>query len=348
MISRCVNKPAATFTALGTLVVLAVAAGTAIGSVSIPLAKALQIFLGQMSLPLSVTWTHVQEVILIDVRLPRVMVACTIGGGLATAGVIMQGIFRNPMADPGIIGATSGGALGAVLAIYVGWAADRFYALPLAAFIGAWSCSHLVYLLATERGKTSMPMLLLSGVAVSGMASSATSLILSFSLKNAELGRQIVFWMLGGLDSRGWHHVMIAAAVILPASIAAQAFARDLNVLLLGEEDAVGVGVDPSVSRRWLLALSCLITGTCVAIGGGVAFVGLIVPHVVRLVLGPDHRSLLPASFLAGAAFLTGADLLCRVAIPPDELRLGVVTAMVGGPFFLYLLIRKRGEFASL
>lgn len=348
MISRYADKPAAPFAALGVLVLLAVAVGTAVGSVSIPLAKAIQIFLGRMPLSLPVTWTHVQEVILIDVRLPRVLLACTIGGGLATAGVIMQSIFRNPMADPGIMGATSGGAWGAVLAIYIGWASDRLWALPVAAFIGAWVCSHLVYILATERGRTSMPMLLLSGVAVSGMASSLTSLILSFSLKNAELGRQIVFWMMGGLDSRSWQHLMIAAAVILPASIVAQAFARDLNALLLGEEDAVGVGVDPKISRRWLLALACLITGTCVSIGGGVAFVGLVVPHLVRLVLGPDHKSLLPASFLAGAVFLTGADLLCRVVISPDELRLGVVTSMIGGPFFLYLLIRRKGEFMSL
>lgn len=345
MIDRYADRPATTFMALGFLVLIAVAAGTAAGSVSIPPAKAIRIFFSFISSSMPMTWTRVQEIILIDVRLPRVLLACTIGGGLATAGVIMQGIFRNPMADPGIMGATSGGALGAVLAIYVGWAADRLWALPLAAFIGAWGCSHLVYLLATERGRTSMAMLLLSGVAVSGMASSATSLILSFSLKNAELGRQIVFWMLGGLDSRSWRHLTIAAAVIAPSVIASQAFARDLNALLLDEENAVGVGVDPRVSRRWLLALACLITGTCVSIGGGVAFVGLVVPHLVRLLLGPNHRSLLPASFLVGAAFLTGADLLCRIAIPPDELRLGVVTSMVGGPFFLYLLIRKKGEF---
>ncbi|MBI2384535.1 MAG: iron chelate uptake ABC transporter family permease subunit [Elusimicrobia bacterium] len=333
------------FVGLGLLIVLAVVAGTAFGSVDIPLRKTVMILLSRLSSFLgAANWTRIQEIILIEVRLPRVLLACTVGGGLALAGAIMQGIFRNPMADPGIIGATGGGALGAVIALYMGWAADRIYTLPAAAFLGAWTCSLLVYLLSTERGKTSMTMLLLSGIAVGGMASSLTSLVLSLSLKNAELGRQIVFWLLGGLDFKGWTHVRIAAVVILPASLVAIAFSRDLNAMLLGEEGAQNVGVDVRNAKRWLLALASLITGAAVAVSGGVAFVGLIVPHLVRLVLGPDHRSLLPASFLAGASFLTAADLLCRMAIPPEELRLGVVTAMVGGPFFLYLLLKKRGE----
>lgn len=320
-----------------------VISATALGSVYVPLKKTVMIILSQMPFfTFDPVWSKAQELIILQVRLPRVLIASAVGGALALSGAVMQGLFKNPMADPGIIGVTSGGALGAVIAIYFGWAAGYFYALPASAFAGSLICAFLVYAIAAEHGHAPVHLLLLSGIAVGGVVISATSFVLSLALKNYDLGRQIIFWLMGGLDGRSWTHLKMSLPVIVPASVAILAYARDLNIMLFGEENAQGLGVNVVWTRRTLLLLTALVTGVSVSVSGSIAFVGLVIPHVMRLIVGPDHRSLLPASFLAGASFLPVADLVCRIIIRPEELRLGVVTSCIGGPFFIYLLIKRK------
>ena len=326
-----------------------VVTATALGSVIVPFQETIGIILNKIPfVSLEESWTKAQELIITEVRLPRVLIAALVGGALALAGAVLQGLFRNPMADPGIIGATSGGALGAVLAIYLGWAANYFYALPAAAFVGALLATFLVYTIATDHGKTPVNLLLLSGIAVGGVLISLTSFILSLALKNYELGRQIIFWLMGGLDGRSWPHLKMAVPIILPAALIILAYARDLNIMLFGEESAQGLGIDVKWTRRILLFLTSLLTGVAVSVGGSIGFVGLVIPHIMRLIVGPDHKILLGTSFLAGASFLPLADLICRTIIRPEELRISVVTSCVGGPFFIYLLIKRKHEGRSL
>jgi len=288
-----------------------------------------------------------ERTVLLTVRLPRVLLAALTGGGLALAGAVMQGLFRNPMADPGIIGVSGGAAFGAVTALYVSSAAAAVLTVPLAAFAGAIGCALLVYGLATSGGRTPIATLLLAGIAVAGIASALTSFVLSLSLAEWEVGRQMLAWLMGGLEARSWQHVALAAPIVLGGSAWLLVYARDLNVLLTGEESALSVGVDVPRVKRTLLVLASLVTGATVAVMGVVGFVGLMVPHIVRLLVGPDHRRLLPASFLGGALFVVWADLGCRV-LPLSDLRLGVVTALTGGPFFLWLLIRHRRSLRTL
>ncbi len=324
---------------------LIVIVATAVGSVTIPFQSTAGIIFSKFPfVSLDAAWPKAQELIILQVRLPRVLIAAVVGGALALCGAVMQGLFRNPMADPGIIGTTAGGALGAVLSIYMGWAANYLYALPAAAFLGALASTFLVYVIASEHGKTPVNILLLSGIAVGGLAVSMSSFILSLALHNWEIARQIIFWNMGGLDGRSWMHVKMSLPIILPACFVILAYGRDLNVMLFGEESAHGLGVNVIWTRRILLVLTALVAGVSVSVSGSIGFIGLVIPHIMRLVVGPDHKMLLPVSFLAGACFLPLADLICRTLIKPEELRLGVVTSFVGGPFFIYLLIKSKRE----
>ncbi len=274
-------------------------------------------------------------------RVPRVVLAALCGGGLSVAGGAMQGLFRNPMADPAIVGVSGGAALGAVVALYAGPVAPPPFLIPAAAFIGGVGCALLVYAVSTSRGRTPVTTLLLAGIAVGGIANALTSLVLSLSLAQWEVGREMLAWLMGGLEGRSWTHVTMAAPLVLGGSLWVGLYARDLNALVTGEESALSVGVDVPRVKRDLIVLTSLVTAATVAVMGIVAFVGLMVPHIVRLLVGPDHRRLLPVSFLFGAVFLVWADLATR-ALPFGDLRLGVVTAVTGGPFFLYLLVRRR------
>lgn len=312
------------------------------GTVPIPPGEAASILAHAFRLGPKGDWHPYEEVILMTVRLPRVVVALLAGGGLALAGAVMQGLFRNPMADPGITGVSAGAALGSVTALYAGWAAASVLWLPASAFAGGLLCAFLVYGIATSRGKTPVSTLLLAGIAVGGMAVSLISFVLFLALANYEVGRQMMLWLMGGLDGRGWLHVRIASAPVLLGSAWLCLYARDLNVMLTGEEGAMSLGVDVPRTRRRLLVLCALVTAATVSVAGVVGFVGLVVPHILRLILGPDHRRLLPASFLGGGLFLVLADLVCRTLVVNEELRLGVVTSMIGGPFFIYLLIKNR------
>ncbi|WP_227376225.1 vitamin B12 ABC transporter permease BtuC [Haladaptatus halobius] len=276
------------------------------------------------------------EVIVTRLRMPRIALAAVVGFALATAGVVMQGFFRNPMADPSIIGVSSGAAVGAVATI--AFSISLPFALPAFAFVGAMVAAFGVYLLATQDGRTPVATLLLSGVAVQTLLGAVVSFLL---LESGESLREAVFWLMGHLHYASWGKVGVALPVSLLGFLVLAAFAQELNVLLLGEEDAHNLGVEVERTKRLLLAVASVVTAAAVAVSGVIGFVGLVVPHVMRLLVGPDHRILLPTSALAGAVFLVATDTVARSAAGAEQLPVGIVTAFLGAPFFLYLL-RKR------
>jgi iron complex transport system permease protein len=278
------------------------------------------------------------------IRLPRVLVAVVVGAGLATAGAIMQGLFRNPLAEPSLTGVGPGAVLGAVIAFVTGWSTVSVVALPIAAIVAALLSLFLVYAIATRGGATPITTLLLAGIAVGSFLSAVSSLLLSLNIITWQVAQDIVFWTMGGLDSRTWAHVWLSAPFVLLGLVAALVQTRTLDLLLLGEDSAAALGVDVEAAKRLLVFTAALLTGASVAVAGLVGFVGLIVPHAIRLLLGPSHRTLIPASAIGGAAFLVGCDLLARTVRPPAEIRLGVVTALCGAPFFLFLLLRRLSE----
>jgi len=284
------------------------------------------------------------DVIIWLIRTPRVIVAGLVGAGLAIAGALMQGLFRNPLAESNTVGVGSGAVLGAMIVFSTGLAAKSAIALPIAAFIGALLALITVYALATRGGVTPVSMLLLTGIALSALLISISSLLLTLSVANWEVAEEMIFWMSGGLDKRTWTHVWICAPFILFAFVASLYYARDLDLMSQGEDTASALGVEVESTKRAIIVISALITGSAIAVAGAVGFVGLVVPHIVRLFVGPSHRSLLPSSAVAGAAFVIICDLLARTIHPPTEIRLGVITAAFGAPFFLFLLVRKYRE----
>jgi iron complex transport system permease protein len=288
------------------------------------------------------------QVIVWLIRVPRVVVAFFVGAGLAAAGVIMQALFRNPLAEPGLVGAGAGAVLGGVISFVFGWNATSVLSLPLLAMLGALLALALVYAMATRGGVTPVGTLLLSGVAAGALLGAVSSLLLSVNIVNWQIAQDIVFWMMGGLDARTWTHVWLCAPFVILGLAASLVQTRDLDLLQLGEETAASFGVDVESSKRMLTLTAAVLTGAVVAVAGLVGFVGLVVPHGVRLILGPSNRSLLPASALTGGAFLVLCDLLARTIHPPTEIRLGIVTALLGGPLFIYLLLRQyRGAAAA-
>ncbi|MBI3245839.1 MAG: iron chelate uptake ABC transporter family permease subunit [Deltaproteobacteria bacterium] len=314
---------------------------SSLGAVTLPLDTTARLLAkGIAGLPIDGE-ERAQAAIIYLIRFPRVLAAALVGAALALSGVVMQGLFRNPLADAGIIGVLSGGALGGVIVISMGLAATSFIAVPCATFAGALCTAFAVYFFTTRKGRTPLTTLLLVGIAVNSVLASLTSLILSLS-PDYEISRQMYFWLMGGLDGRSWMHVQIVLPFLLVGFLPIQFLSRDLNVLLLGEETAMTLGLNVELVRRLLLALSALLAGAAVAVSGTVSFVGLVIPHVMRLIVGPDHRLLLPAAALGGGIFLVWCDLLSRTLAPTEELRLGIITAFVGGPFFLYLLLREE------
>lgn len=324
-----------------TLLLFSLTVAASLGSVTLPLETTARLLAkGVLGLPVG-SEERAQATIVYLLRFPRVLAAALVGASLALSGVVMQGLFRNPLADAGIIGISSGGALGGVLVISTGVAATSSVALPCATFAGALFTAFAVYFFTTRRGRTPLTTLLLVGIAVNSVLASLTSLILSLS-PDYEISRQMLFWLMGGLDGRGWTHVQMVLPFALGGFLPALFLSRDLNVLLLGEETAMSLGLSVELVKCVLLALSALMAGAAVAVSGTISFVGLVTPHMMRLIVGPDHRLLLPAAALGGAIFLMWCDLLARTVVPAEELRLGVITAFVGGPFFLHLLLREE------
>jgi iron complex transport system permease protein len=281
-----------------------------------------------------------------DFRLPRALVGLAVGAALGASGAVMQAFFRNPLASPGLLGVSSGGALGAVAVLALGpmlgsglgLAVATAWALPLASVLGAFAATGAVILLARNGAGTER--LLLSGVALSALLGAGTSFLLTTTVGHFEVNTQILFWLMGGLESRSWEHVWMGVPAILVACLLLLPLGRAMNLLSLGEQSAQSLGVDVRRLRWQLIVLSTILTALATAVAGIVGFVGLVVPHVLRLIFGPDHRRLLPYSMLGGASFLLACDLVTRTF--PLGLRLGVVTALIGGPFFLWLLRRPR------
>jgi iron complex transport system permease protein len=288
--------------------------------------------------------TRADDAIVWLIRLPRVVVAGVVGAGLATAGAMMQSLFRNPLAEPSLTGVGPGAVLGAVVVFVTGWSTASVVMLPLSAIGGALLALFLVYAIATRGGATPITTLLLAGIAVGSFLTAISSLLISVNIVTWQVAQEIVFWMMGGLDGRTWAHVWLSLPFVAVGLVAAMFQTRTLDLLLLGEESASALGVEIEGAKRLLVFTSALLTGASVAVAGLVGFVGLIIPHAVRLLLGPGHRTLVPASAVSGAAFLIGCDLLARTVRPPAEIRLGVVTALCGAPFFLLLLLRRLRE----
>jgi iron complex transport system permease protein len=287
-----------------------------------------------------------QRVTVLDIRLPRVLLALLIGAALAQAGAAMQGIFRNPLAEPGLTGVSSGAALAAVAAIVLGGSLfgelPQRYLLPVAAFLGGALATWLVMRLAQVDGYTRVATLLLAGLALNAIAGAGIGFFSHIASDTAL--RSLTFWMFGSLGRAGWTEIAVCAPLLLAPLLLIPRDARALNALLLGEAEAGHLGIDVEQLKRRLTFLVVLAAGAAVALAGIIAFVGLIVPHLVRLWAGPDHRTLLPASALLGALLLVLADMAARTLLAPTELPIGILTALVGGPLFLALLLRYRNE----
>ncbi|UPQ84904.1 iron chelate uptake ABC transporter family permease subunit [Pseudomonas knackmussii] len=319
----------------------------ALGPVSLSLSETLQAMLHLLGVPLSAEADGVSELILSQIRLPRALLGLSVGAVLALSGVAMQGLFRNPLADPGLIGVSSGAALGAAVVIVGGELIGGIpsslepYLLSLSAFAGGLGVTALVYRLGRREGRTHVATMLLAGIAMTALGGAVIGLF-TYVADDSTL-RTLTFWNLGSLNgasyTRLWPILVVTVAVIfwLPRR------ARALNALLLGESEARHLGFDVERLKRELVFCSALGVGAAVAAAGMIGFIGLIVPHLMRLMIGPDHRLLLPASALAGGSLLLFADLLARLMLGPAELPIGIVTALLGAPFFLYLL-RKGAQ----
>ncbi len=311
---------------------LSVVLGVRFGSVPLSTAEVLAVLAGGGA--------PIARDIVLDLRLPRVLLGILVGGGLAMSGATFQALLRNPLAEPYILGISGGASVGAVLVLALGWTVAGSWALPLAAFAGALLAIAMVFGVATATGRAmDVRVLLLAGVVVAAFFSACIALILSVS--PARTVQSAVLWIMGSLASANWQSVVLTAAYTLPAAILLIGMARPLNLMAIGEETAYYLGADVERVKRWALLIAALITASGVAVAGVIGFVGLVVPHAVRLLAGSDHRSLLPLSFLAGGTFLTMADLVARLTLAPREIPIGVVTAFVGVPFFLLLLRRS-------
>jgi iron complex transport system permease protein len=278
--------------------------------------------------------------IILHIRLPRILAALMVGSALAVGGVAMQGLFRNPMASPDILGVSTGGSLGAVIAVNAGLFAVNVFFLPLLAIVGALVASALIYLISSYKGRTSLLFVVLAGLAISSLFNGLVSAILLFS-QEYEVS-QFIFWTMGGLEGRMWKHILLPLPVLLPGMAVLFLFTRELNLFALGEESAHSLGMHVERTKRIILAITAVITGMAISISGPVGFVGLLIPHLFRMLIGPDHRLLLPVSAIGGALFLITSDLIGRVVIPPFEIRVGIITAVLGSPYFLYLIIRYQ------
>lgn len=335
-----VTRLAASLGLLAVLLLVAAAISAALGPVRVPVAHVAGILLAHAGVTIA-PYTPTERLVVEQLRLPRIALGALVGMALGVAGTTMQALFRNPLADPGIIGVSAGGAAGAVVAIALGLTRLFPLALPCCAFLGAIGAAFLVYGIAVGGGRPSAATLLLAGIAGSAFLTAVISTVLVLTPDSASQ-RGILFWLAGGLADGSWHYVRLAAPPIVAGSALILLSARDLNLLSLGDDDARAIGVRAGRVRALLTAAAALITGAAVAVSGTIAFVGLVVPHMLRLVVGPDHRVLLPASAVGGALFLVVADTLARTVVQPAELQVGMITAFVGAPFFIVLLLRHK------
>ena len=280
-------------------------------------------------------------IILLNLRLPRIILSCLVGAALSVVGTSFQGIFKNPMADPFILGVSSGAALGATITMvflneinFLGMSMVAFNA-----FVGAILTTFLVYNIARVGTKVPVTTLLLSGVAINYLLSSVISLMMTFNRDNIE---KIVMWTMGSFSTAGWNQVILLFIIVVPSILFIFTFSRDLNIMLLGEESARSLGIDVNGLKKYILLISTLMVAAVVSVSGIIGFVGLIVPHAIRMIFGPDNRVVIPFSALGGAIFLIICDTLARAVVPPSEIPVGIITSIFGVPFFIYLLYRTK------
>lgn len=278
--------------------------------------------------------------IIFYVRLPRIFVSILVGGALAVSGCTMQSILKNPIADSSIIGISSGASLGAVLAIATGLSTQYIFAMPIFSIFFSLLVSSLVYRISVMRGRTDNLLLILSGIAISSFVSAISSLILT-NLMESQI-REYVFWSVGSLSGRRWEHFFLGLAPISILSLVLFYYGKELNILLLGDEEAKSLGINVAFMRKKILVMVAILTAMSVCISGNIGFIGLVIPHVLRRIIGPDNRKLLKASFLAGAFFLNLSDLISRLVLSPAEISVGIITALIGAPYFVYLIIKFR------
>lgn len=281
---------------------------------------------------------HIFPYVVMEVRLPRILTAATVGGGLSIAGVIFQGILLNPLADPYTLGISAGAAFGASIALLLNISFLGIYAVPFFAFAGAVATLFFVLYLSSFNGRISSNNLILSGIIVAAILSAGISFIKYVADEQVSV---IIFWLMGSFGSKTWMEVFLTLVFVSLGLFLSLFFARDLNIMSLGNRTAASLGVDTNRVRIILLVTASLVTAVCVSVSGIIGFVGLIVPHLMRFIVGPDNRKLLPASALGGAALLLGADTITR-AVLPTEIPIGVLTAIIGGPFFCYIFRRKQ------
>jgi len=342
------NRRLLILVALGAFLLFCLLIAVSLGAVPISPLDIIKMTLNKTGLfHFTATWQSSDETILFLIRLPRVIAGSLVGAALASAGVLFQGMLRNPMADPYIIGTSAGAAFGATIAMMlpISVAFLSFGLVSIAAFFGALGAVLLVYNLAKVGGKTPIVSMLLAGFAVSAMLVAIVFLMVTLSGRTGLL-QNVYSFLMGSISVSGWNQIIIVAPLIIGAIVAARFLAFRLNALSLGEEGAAYLGIDVERDKLLVLALGSLLTAAAVSISGLIGFVGLVVPHAVRLVLGPDHRLLLPAAALSGGAFIVLADLFARTVLAPSEIPIGIITAIIGAPFFIYLLRHTRREYA--
>lgn len=321
---------------------VAVCASLAIGASGTSLWSALWDFVQGRELTLR------DRVVLWDIRLPRTLLGALVGAALAVSGATMQGLFRNPLADPGLIGVSAGAGFGAIVAIVLGGLLPLalqnilgYYLVPLAAFVGSWISTLILYRVSTRSGRTSVATMLLAGIAL-GALTGAISGLLVYIADDTQL-RTLTFWGMGSIAGATWSKLLAALPLMAAALVAAPFIAKGLNGLALGEAAASHMGIEVQRTKNVAILAVAAAVGAAVAVSGGIGFVGIVVPHLLRLAVGPDHRYLLRNSALLGAALLLVADIISRMIIAPAELPIGIIMAVIGGPFFLWILLRRRG-----
>ncbi len=335
-------------TILVILLLACVIVSCAFGPVNVSLLNIIKMTLNKISFTnFEPVWPASHETIIFNVRLPRVIAGVFVGAALASAGVIFQGLLRNPMADPYIIGTSAGAALGATLAMMlpISFAFLSLGVVPIAAFCGALITVLLVYNLARVGGKTPVVSMLLAGFVTSSMLAGIMTLLISINSSLQEKLTSVFRFLMGGFAIIYWNQLIVIIPLVIIGIFLTQLLARQLNAFSLGEEGAAHLGINTERAKLIFLALGALLTATAVSISGLIGFVGLITPHAMRLILGPDHRLLLPASAISGASFLIIADLVARIMIAPSEVPVGAITAVIGAPFFIYLLRRSKREY---
>ncbi len=322
-----------------------------IGPVKISISQIIDIFINkfnffQNEFP---SYNKIHEMVLIDIRLPRLFMAILVGAGLAMSGAILQGLFRNPLIDPGFIGVSSGAAVGAMIAIMFSQffyfyfnASISTFLLPILAISGSFTTTYLIYKMSKFANKTNIMTMLLSGIAVNALSGSIIGLFINFTT-DLEL-RTFTFWTLGGLDSADWRVVLIASVIILTSISIIYSIRKKLDIFMLGDAQASHLGINVEALKKTIILLASTIVGISVAFCGMIGFIGLVTPHLIRLFIGPKHKYLIPGSALLGAIILIVSDIISKTIISPAQLPIGVVTSLIGAPFFIFLILKQKNK----